>query len=157
MLKKLSPAKRISWGIRIGALIVLLVILYMGVAELRDFYSDKIGFTAERAIYAYFEALGQGDYAEVYRLSNKERLTDIYGRAITQQEFRRQLENLTGRTPLSFTQVRATSLCEDGDYRYFVVQLYSDVGGTTRSSRLIVEVCRYDGSWVITYPFAIVL
>lgn len=154
MFKRLN---RVSLTVRLLAAVVLAVILYIGVRELLDFYSEEVGFTPERAIQTYFGALASGDYAEVYRLTNKAHLTDIYGRSVTEQEFREQLRKVTGGRNLVFSHVRATKLFQNEGTRYYAVELHSSLGGTPSVSRVIVEVQADGRGWAITYPFAIIL
>lgn len=149
--------ERISKGFRIAAVLLLVGLLYIGVSQLLDYYSDQVGFTPEKAVQAYFAALSRGDYDEVYRLTNKDHLTDIYGRKITEQEFRRQVQSLFGNSALPVSLARVDKLFEKDQCYYYVVELSSEIGGSTGKSRLIVEVQQRDGTWVITYPFGIVL
>ena len=148
---------RIALWMRIGAALVLAGVLYMGVRQLMDFYGDKVGATAGKAVVAYVEALSTGDHATVYRLTAKDRLTDIYGRPITEGEFLRQLRAVTGGSTLPLRVAKATELYSQGDIRVFAVQLDATVGGAQGGGRLLLEVSRQDGTWLVTYPFAIVL
>jgi len=149
--------KRLSLMVRIGGIAILVALLGIIGYQLYDFYSDKIGFTPTDAIESYLNALARGDYQEVYRLTCKADLTDIYGRPITQGEFFDQLEKLTGGRGLPFRRIEATKLFERRDVRYYEVKLSSSVGGTPGESRLLIQVRREDGGWVVTYPFAIML
>jgi hypothetical protein len=154
MIEKLQKFSRM---LRLGAIAVLVIILGFGAYQLYDFYGDKVGFTPERTINTYFTALAEGDYAEVYRYTSKRNLTDIYGRPITRDEFLAQLEQVTGGKRFPFTQIETERLLERQGTYYYVVQLHSFVGGTEGESRLVVEVFREAGGWVLSYPFAIVL
>ena len=149
--------KRFSTMARLGGIAVIVALLGIIAYQLYAYYSDRIGFTPTRAIETYFQALAQGDYEEVHRLTFKERLTDIYGRPITETEFIEQLRRLTGGRRLPFHGVEATKLFERGGVRYYLVELHSSLGGTPGESRLLVEVRRSGKTWVVTYPFAIVL
>ena len=142
---------------RLGGMVLLVALLGFIGYQLYDFYSDKVGFTPVKAIESYFIALAQGNYEEVYRLTAKDNLVDIYGRPITKGEFLDQLEKVTGGHRLPFTSVETTKLVEQKGVRYYLVTLHSSLGGTSGQSRLVVEVRRNDKTWVITYPFAIVL
>ncbi len=148
---------RINLWVRIGAAAILVVVIAMGVLQLRSFYRDRVGATAEKAVYAYVAALSAGNRAEVYRLTAKDRLTDIYGRRITEGEFLKQLGAITGGSTLPLRVVKVTKLAEQRDTQYFVVTLGADVGGTQGGSRLFLEVSQQGGEWLVTYPFAIVL
>ena len=153
-------ADKIRRYARIARIIGILVIVgLVGVViyQVYDFYDERVGFTPTDAIQQYFQALAQGDYDEVYRLTAKENLTDIYGRPITRGEFVRQLDQLTGEQQLPFALIETTKITDvDGRY-YYVVILHSTVGGETRTSRLVLEVQREGDIWVVKYPFAIVL
>ena len=149
--------KRLSLMVRIGGIAILVALLGIIGYQLYDFYSDKIGFTPTDAIESYLNALARGNHQEVYRLTYKADLTDIYGRPITQGEFFDQLEKLTGGRGLPFRRIEATKLFERRDVRYYEVKLSSSVGGTPGESRLLIQMRREDGGWVVTYPFAIML
>ncbi len=149
-------AKRITLILRIAGIALLLGLVVTGVLELRDFYAGRVGFTPEKAIRGYFDALSNGNYSEVYRLTDKENLTDIYGRPITEAEFRDQVRAVTGGSSLPITNVLMTKLCDvEGNY-YYVVELESMVS-TSGKSRLLIEVRHAESGWVVGYPFAIVL
>jgi hypothetical protein len=149
--------KKLSNTTRLVAVLILLAVVGVGVYQLYDYYRDKIGVTPTKTITAYFEALGQGNYAEVYRLTATDTLSDIYGRPITRDEFIHQLESVMGDREMPFTTVETFKLVEKQDSYYYVVKLHSAVGGTDRFSRLVVEVKRAGNQWVVVYPFAIVL
>ncbi|MEA3407948.1 MAG: NTF2-like N-terminal transpeptidase domain-containing protein [Chloroflexota bacterium] len=140
----------------IGILIVVAVVAVV-LYQVYDFYSDKVGFTPSKAIETYFQALAAGDYEEVYRLTAKESLTDIYGRDVTRGEFMEQLEGIAGGHSLPLEAIEMEKLFEAQKARYYEVFLTFSVGGTSRQSRLLVEVRREKNSWVVTHPFAIVL
>jgi len=138
-------------------IIILLVgyVIYLGY----DYYSKGgvVGQTANKAIEQYFGALSQGNYEEVYRLTAKENLTDIYGRRITEGEFISQLKKLTGDHALPFRNVEITKIYEHRNVAFYEAKLHSMVGNAAGVSRLIIEVRREDNVWVVTYPFAIML
>jgi hypothetical protein len=154
MLKKW---KRISSSVRLVGVLVIVALLTVVGYQLYDFYSERIGYTAPRAVEGYFSALATGDYEEVYRMTAKQDLTDIYGRKITEGEFADQLKGLTGGHKLPFTTIEVKKLFEGRGSRYYLVVLHSSVGGTTGQSRILVEVRREGKTWVVTYPFAIML
>ena len=152
-----NKLQRYTSMVRLGGIVIIIALLGVVVYQLYDFYSDKVGFTPVKAVESYFNALGQGNYQEVYRLTAKEHLTDIYGRPITKGEFIEQLKKLTGGHRLPFGSVEVTKLVERKGTYYFLVTLHSSVGGTLGESRLLVKVRREDNTWVVTYPFAIML
>ena len=154
LVKKL---RRLSLMARIGGAVILIALLGVIGYQLYDFYSDKIGFTPTDAIESYLNALAQGNYQEVYRLTYKTSLTDIYGRPITEGEFLDQLKKVTGGRRLPFRGIETTKLFEREGVRYYRVKLRSSVGGTPGQSDLLIEVRREGGGWVLTYPFAIIL
>lgn len=149
--------QQLSKVIRTIAILVIVGLLGVIGYELWDFYKDKVGATPSRAVTAYFAALGQGDYEEVYRLTDKDNLTDIYGRPITKNEFLQQLERATGEQPQPFTRIEVTKLFDRQSVYYYAVKLHSVVGGVSGQSHILVEVHRRDKEWLVTYPFAIVL
>jgi ketosteroid isomerase-like protein len=149
--------RRVTIWLRVIAVLVLLGFLYVGVRQLIDFYGNKTGVSSERAIYDYFAALSAADYDTVYRLTATDALTDIYGRPVTEAEFQRQLRALTGESPLTIRVVKATRIAEEGDTRFYTVELGTDVGGAPSGSRLLLEVRRQGDAWRVRYPFAIVL
>jgi len=153
----LKQWKRISLTARLIGILIIVALLGVIGYQLYDFYVERIGFTATKAIEHYFNSLATGDYAEVYRMTDKENLTDIYGRRITEGEFYDQLKNLTGEHKLPFGAVECTKLFQGRGSRYYLVTLHSTVGGTPGQSRLLVEVRREAKTWVVTYPFAIML
>ena len=153
----LKAWKRFGLVLRLVSVAIILGLVAVIVYQLVDFYEDKVGFTPNRAIEAYFTHLAQGDFDQVYALTDKERLTDIYGRPVTEEEFIRQLGGLTGGRRMPFQDITITRLLERQGVRYYAVELRSVVGGRPGTSHVLLEVRRQGSSWVITYPFAIVL
>ncbi len=149
--------QKLSFMTRLIGILILLVVLGFGAYQLYDYYRDKVGVTPTKTITAYFDALGQGNYAEVYRLTAKDSLTDIYGRPLTRDEFLEQLERVMGERQMPFTSVETFKLLDKQGSYYYVVKVHSAIGGPDRSSRLIIEVKREGQIWVVSYPFAIVL
>lgn len=154
MLKKW---RRFSLTARLLGITVVIILIGIVAYQLYDFYQERVGFTAPKAIERYFTALATGDYGEVYRLTAKSNLTDIYGRRITEGEFYDQLKALTGGHKLPFTNIEIKKLFQSQGSRYYEVKLHSKLGNTPSHSRLLVEVRRENKGWVITYPFAIML
>ncbi len=153
----LKAWKRFGFMLRVVSVAIILGLLAVIGYQLVDFYEDKVGFTPNRAIETYFTHLAQGNFDEVYALTDKEQLTDIYGRPVTEEEFVRQLEGLTGERRMPFQSITVTRLLERQGVRYYAVELHSVVSGRSGTSRVLLEVRRRDGSWVLSYPFAIVL
>jgi len=149
--------KRYAVMARIAGIILILGVLGVVVYQVYDFYTNKMGLTPNKAVQTYFSTLAQGNYAEVYRLTAKDRLTDIYGRPVTEREFITQLQRLTGDRQAPFTTIEVEKLCDARSARYYTVTLHSSIGGTTGESHVIVEVRRQDGVWMVTYPFPIFL
>ena len=149
--------KRYALGLRIAGVVVMAALLIFVGYQVYAFYSDKIGFTPQKAIETYFGALAERNYDQVYDLTDKEHLTDIYGRPITKGEFLRQLEQVTSEELLPFYAIESEKLVEKHAVRYYLVTLSSSVGSSPGKSRLVIQM-RPDGrSWVIAYPFAIML
>jgi len=149
--------KRLSLMTRLIGILILLVVVGLGAYQLYDFYRDKVGVTPTKTISTYFEALGQRNYDEVYRLTAKDDLTDIYGRPITRDEFLTQLNRVMGDREMPFTSVETFKLVDKQGSFYYVVKVHSTMGGTDRVNRMVVEVKREGQIWVVVYPFAIVL
>jgi len=149
--------KRYALGVRIAGILVIAALLLFVGYQVYDFYSDKVGFTADKAIAAYFTALAERDFEQVYLLTDKEHLSDIYGRPITKGEFLQQLARVTGDEGLPLYAIASEKLVEKGGARYYLVTLSSSVGGSPGKSRLVVALRRTGRTWVIAYPFAIVL
>ena len=140
----------------VGMLVIVALLAFIGY-QLWVFYGDKVGYTAPKAINDYFSALAQGDHDAVLAATARDRLVDLYGRPVTEAEFDRQLERVTGGRKLPFQEIEVEEIGSRGASRFYRVTLTSSVGGATGESRLLVEVRRQGRGWVITYPFAIVL
>ncbi len=153
----LAKWRRYGTIIRLLGILVIAAVVGMVAYQVYDFYRDKVGFTPAKAVETYFVALAAGDYGEVYRLTAKENLTDIYGRDVTRGEFMDQLQGVTGGHSLPLETVEIEKVFEIKDARYYRVVLTFSVGARSRQSRLLVEARREGNSWAITYPFAIIL
>ncbi len=149
--------QKFNTRLRVAAVLILVVIALFGAYEVWDFYRDKVGFTPSAAVKVYFFSLGDRNYEEVYRLTAKSDLTDIYGRPITKAEFIGQLRRLSGDQAIPFTMVETQKLWDDRASYYYAVTLHSTVNGQPTQSRILAEVRREGKTWVVTYPFAIVL
>lgn len=142
--------------IRIACVVILLVVLAMAGYQLYTFYHDRLGNTPAKAVEGYFVALGQGDTAEVYRLTDKSKLTDIQGRPVSRDSFEAQLDAITGGRILTFSEITVERIYRKSDMYYFHVKLASDMSSSTSYAELVVEVRREADAWVITYPFGTV-
>ena len=154
MLKKW---KRLSSMIRLASILILVALLAFVAFQVYEFYTERMGLKPRKTIETYFGALAEGDYQEVYRLTAKQNLTDIYGRPITEDEFLQQLQKLTGGKRFAFSHIETVKLFEKRRSQYYAVSLHSSVGETEGESRLVVETLREGNTWVLRYPFAIVL
>lgn len=148
---------RYAFIVRVGGVLIVVAILGFVLFQVYDFYNDKVGYTAPKALRVYLDALATGNTEEVYRMTAKDRLVDIYGRPVTEAEFYRQLERLTGGRDLPFTVGEVTKLAERGTAHFYQVTLVSTIGDSPGESRLLLELRRRNRTWVVTYPFAIVL
>ncbi len=142
--------------LRIACAVVLAVVLVMAGYQLYTFYHDKLGDTPAKTIEAYFTALGQQDYDEVYRLTDKAKLCDLQGRPVTRADVITQLRAVTGNRAITFTQITSTRLFRQGDSYYFRVELTTAMSSGSSKAELLVEVRRELETWVVTYPFGIV-
>ncbi len=149
--------KRLSSMTRLGIIGFLVVVVAFVGYKGYGLYNEKMGLTPEKAVEGYFNALATGDYEEVYRLTGKTHLTDIYGRPITHDEFVDQVKRITNERRLPFNGIEVTRMFRHEGSHYYLVELSSTVGGKAGKSKVTVEVHREDGVWVVTYPFAILL
>jgi hypothetical protein len=147
----------ISRRLKIVGIIIFVLIIAAGAYQLYGMWSESTGMNPSKTVKAYFLALSQQDYNQVYALTAKADLTDIYGRQITEGEFIQQLKKLTGEQPLPFTSFDTSKLFETRGRLYFAVTLHSMVGNTESSSRIVVEVRKEGVNWVVTFPFGIIL
>ncbi len=154
MTEKLSRIARIM---RLAGILVLVGVLAVAAYQLYAFYTQKVVFSADRTIEAYFSALASGNYGEVYRLTAKEELTDLYGRPITQDEFVEQLQGVTGGRRMPFEKITATKLFQAQEATFYAVTLQSAMAGGSGVSRVVIEARRQGNAWQIVYPFAILL
>lgn len=151
--------RQIANTIRWVAALIIFVVIGMAAYQVYDFYRNRLNIssTAEKAVQSYFEALAVGNYEEVYRLTAKADLTDIYGRPITKDEFIDELRRVTGGRQLPLRVGQMVRVAEHKGSRVYAVTLQSNVGGATGQSRLLVEVRREGNGWVVCYPFGIFL
>lgn len=152
-----AKLRRVSRVMRLVALAIILVVLGIVLYNVYDFWRDQVGDTPAKAIESYFNALAMGNYEEVYRLTAKSRLTDIYGRPITKDEFMVQLTRVTGGKQVGFRSIQVSQLDSQRGAQFYIVTLQSNLAGASGSAQLVVEVVREGKSWLIVYPFAIVL
>ena len=155
MVQKLE---RIEHWFRIIAIAVLVGLVVVGVIQLYDYYHNRVGATSERAVYAWVQALADGDTDALYQMTARDRLTDIYGRPLTETEFRRQIRAVTGDEPLPLRLARApVLLTDDRNVAYYRLELTSSDSSASGTSRVLLEVSKQGGAWLVTWPFAIVL
>jgi len=153
---------RVNWGrisktMRLGGLAIILVVLGIVVYNVYDFWRDQVGDTPGKAIEAYFTALAAGDSEQVYRLTAKSRLTDLYGRPVTQSEFLAHVAQVNGGRQIAFRDIELARLDSYQGSQFYVVTLHASLSGASGSARLVVEVLRENKHWVVVYPFAILL
>jgi hypothetical protein len=142
--------------LRIAGMLILLVVAGMAVYRVYDIYRPQLGsLTTDKTIESYFMALGRGDHGEVYRLTSKTNLTDLYGRPITEGEFRQQLRRMTDGTNLPINSVQSSRIFEHSGSRFYRVTIHSTLGGQPSQSTQLVELRQEEGVWVVVYPFAI--
>ena len=153
----MAKLQRYSLVARIIGILILVGVFGVVIYQLYDFYSDKVGYTPSRAIEAYFAAFARGDLSQVSELTDQEGLTDVYGRPITRGELVEQLQMVRGSGPLPFTGVHSEKVCDSRGIHYYSVTLTSEVAGTTGTSHLLVQLRRVNRTWLIKYPFAILL
>ncbi|MHB1356137.1 MAG: hypothetical protein ACYCZF_09205 [Anaerolineae bacterium] len=147
----------ISRRLKIVGVIIFILIIAAGAYQLYGIWRESTGMNPSKTVKAYFVAFSQQDYNQVYALTAKGDLTDIYGRQITEGEFIAQLKKLTGAQPLPFTSFDTSKLFETRGRLYYSVTLHSLVGKVEGKSRLVVEVRKEGLNWVVTFPFGIVL
>ena len=149
--------KRYALAIRVAGVLVIVALVGLVGYYLKVYYSDKLGASPVKAVETYFTELGNGNYDRVYQMTTPDSMYDIYGRPITRSEFMGQLKRLGGEDPIPMTRVEVEKLFEREGVRYYTVALYSALGGTPGKSRIIVQVHKVDGAWLLTYPFPVVL
>jgi hypothetical protein len=154
MLEKL---KHFSLWVKAIGILILVAVFGMVAYYLYDFYSDKLGYTPTKAIDAYFVAFAQGDLNRVYEMTDQADLTDVYGRPVTKSELLRQIRAARGTETMPFTDVHSEKVCDSRGIHYYRVTLTSQVAGTTGTSHLLIQLRRVDKTWLIKYPFAILL
>lgn len=147
----------ISRRLKIVGVIIFVLIIAAGAYQLYGMWSENTGMNPSKTVNAYFIALSQQDYEQVYALTAKADLTDIYGRQITEGEFISQLQQLTGQQPLPITSIDAAKLFESRGRLYYAVTLHSLIGKDEGKSRIVVEVRKEGVNWVLTFPFGIIL
>lgn len=141
---------RLYGGIALFALVLLLLALGIFFA-----YNTSFGDPAQarRAVEEYFTALGNGDYDAMYQLTPDASLTDPFGRKISRSDFASQVRALVGGKTLTINQTVIEQIAQRGGAFYFKVTLLYEVGGTSKSRSILVEVVQEGGEWKVTYPF----
>jgi len=144
-------------ALRISGVVIIIAVLGVVGYQLYDFYGERLGYTPQRAITDYFQALGSGDYEQVYQMTDRTHLTDIYGRPITKSEFLGQLRRLAGDEPFPFVEIESDKVYSSKAYTVYRVKLTSSVGGAKGQSQTLVQLSKSGNTWLITYPFPVIL
>lgn len=144
--------KQIAAGVRVAAVLVIIGLLAFVGYQVHDFYRGTVGNSPVRVTQNYFQALGAGDFVSVYDLTDPESLLTLYGRRATQSEVFGVYEQAVGVSPRQFEQIVVKRLAHRDDRQFVQVELYSPAGNT---SRLVLELVRKDGTWLVTHPFGL--
>ena len=139
------------WGAAIGGAVVIFLIavgIYLGYS----WYQRRYGPTPERALETYFNAMADGDYGVMYKMTPDADLM-VLGRKLSEADFAEGIEQLLGGEQMEVEAIEAERIAQRGDYHYFKVTLYYKLGGTGKVARLLVEMKPAGGEWEVTYPF----
>lgn len=138
---------------RIALVIIVIAILALGLYWAYNWFNAQYGDTAQRAADEYFVALGAADYDTLYNFTPDASLTDPFGRKISPTDFASQVRALSGGKVLTIKQTTIQQLAQvEGSY-YFKATLLYEIGGTSKSRSLLIEVLREGGEWKVVYPF----
>jgi hypothetical protein len=139
------------WGAAAGGAVLIFGIavgLYLGY----NWYQQRYGFTAERALERYFTALGEADYDVVYDMTPDGDLM-VLGRKLSRRDFASRVAELLGGEEMEIDEIALERIAQRGEYHYYRVALHYRLGGTGKVTRLLVEVRREGEKWKVTYPF----
>jgi hypothetical protein len=142
---------------RIAGAIALVAIAVTGVLQLIDFYRNEVGLSAPDAAETYVNALLAGNLDTVYTMTDKARLTDLYGRPVGRTEFMAQAREVVGADPLAVESVQANKLYVQDGVHYYVVDITFPSGAPAQSKRLLLELRNEEGTWLVTWPFGLTL
>ncbi|MBI2844940.1 MAG: hypothetical protein HYX86_00165 [Chloroflexi bacterium] len=138
---------------RIALVIIVLILIALAVFFAYSWFTANYGDTAKRAAEEYFTALGAADYDTLYALTPDASLTDPFGRKISPTDFASQVRGLSGGKLLTIKQTVIEQLAEREGAFYFKVTLLYEIGGTSKSRVILIEVVQEGGEWKVTYPF----
>jgi len=142
---------RLIGGIALAVLLVL-ALLVAGF-KVKGWLDRRASGSPEMAIESYFQALADGDYGTMYNLTLREELTDVFGRKLTRDEFLDQVQKVTGGQRMTLEKVESAYIGRQGEYRFYQVTLYYNLGGEGKVKRLLVAVKKEYDAWRIAYPF----
>lgn len=138
---------------RFAVIVMALLLIALGLFWAYGWFTAQYGDTAKRAVEEYFAALGAGEYDQMYDLTPDASLTDPFGRKISRTDFATQARALSGGKTLTIRQAEILQLAEREGAFYFKVTLVYEVGGTSKSRIILVEVVQEGGEWKVSYPF----
>jgi hypothetical protein len=138
-----------------GVILVVIVILAAAFAAYQglQWYQAQYGDTPEKAVRAYFQAMGQGNFDTMYEMTPSAALTDLFGREISRDDFAGQVRKVLGGQQLTIDEMTIVQIGQRGDTFYYRVTLRYTLGGAAKVRGLLIEVTREGTRWKITYPF----
>ncbi len=144
--------KKVANSVRIAAVAVLVALVGFVGYQVYDFYHVNLGNSPVHVTQDYFKALGEGNFARAYELTNPASLTGLYGRRATQSEVYQAFTNVVGSQPRPFSSITVTRMAHRGGYYYMQARLVSPTGAV---SRVVVELTKVGGNWRVTFPFGL--
>ncbi len=144
--------KRFAAGLRTAGLLVIVGLLGFIGYQVHDFYAGTVNSSPIRVTQDYFSALGEGDFAHAYELTDPDSLVTLYGRHVSQSEVTAAYTRVAGEMPTAFARIVTKRLARKDDFCYVEAQLYDNAGASTR---VVVEVVRKGGIWRVTHPFGL--
>jgi hypothetical protein len=147
--------RRVVNTARIAGAIVLVVIAVTGVLQLIDFYRNEVGLSAPDAAESYVSALLAGNLDTVYTMTDKSRLTDLYGSPVGRTEFMAQAREIVGADPVPVDSVKASKLYVQDGVHYYIVDITFPSGASSQGKRLLLELRNEEGTWLVTWPFGL--
>lgn len=139
------------WGAAAGGAVLVFVIVvgaYLGYG----WYQRRYGPSPDKALETYFGALAEGDYGVMYEMTPDADLM-VLGRKLSERDYGSRVRELLAGQEMEMDRIELSRIAQVGEYHYFRVSLYYQLGGTGKVTRLLVELRRAGEDWEVTYPF----